>query len=98
MKTNVDAQIYCKKIVDYFDNNPDQLHTLIGDMDKKKFYSKIEKKVQENISSGDEYELNKKELADIIFELFTETHRDKQPKIEIDAKFIETNFGYFSLN
>jgi len=96
MKINIDVQIYYKKIIDFFENNPNQLHVLIGDMNKEVFYTKIKNKVQENFVSGYDYELTRKELADIIFELFKETN--KENKVEIESKFIKTSFGYFSLN
>ena len=96
MKINIDVQICYKKIIDFFENNPNQLHVLIGDMNKEVFYTKIKNKVQENFVSGYDYELTRKELADIIFELFKETN--KENKVEIESKFIKTSFGYFSLN
>jgi len=96
MKINIDVQIYYKKIIDFFENIPNQLHVLIGDMNKEVFYTKIKNKVQENFVSGYDYELTRKELADIIFELFKETN--KENKVEIESKFIKTSFGYFSLN
>ena len=65
-------------------------------MNKEVFYTKIKNKVQENFVSGYDYELTRKELADIIFELFKETN--KENKVEIESKFIKTSFGYFSLN
>ena len=95
---NIDAQIYYKKIVDFFENNPSQLHTLIGDKDKNLFYLKIKNKIQENSTKSSEFELSKTEMANLIFELFQETKPKPIKKIEIDAKLVETNFGYFSLN
>jgi len=96
MKINIDVQICYKKIIDFCENNQNQLHVLIGDMNKEVFYTKIKNKVQENFVSGYDYELTRKELADIIFELFKETN--KENKVEIESKFIKTSFGYFSLN
>lgn len=98
MKMNVDVQIYYKKIIDFFENNPNQLHVLIGDMSKEIFYTKIKSKVQENFLNGSDYELSKKELASIVFELFQETNYKPETKIEIEAKFVQTKYGIFSLN
>jgi hypothetical protein len=44
------------------------------------------------------YHTSKKELADIVFELFQETNRKPETKIEIEAKFVQTKYGIFSLN
>jgi hypothetical protein len=98
MKMNVDVQIYYKKIIDFFENNPNQLQVLIGDMNKEIFYTKIKSKVQENFLKGSDYELSKKELVDIVFELFQETNHKLETKIEIEAKFVQTKYGIFSLN
>ena len=67
-------------------------------MNKEIFYTKIKSKVQENFLKGSDYELSKKELASIVFELFQETNRKPETKIEIEAKFVQTKYGIFSLN
>jgi len=95
---NIDVHIYYKKIIDFFEKNPNQLHVLIGDMSKEIFYTKIKSKVQENFLKGSDYELSKKELVDIVFELFQETNHKLETKIEIEAKFVQTKYGIFSLN
>jgi len=95
---NIDGQIYFKKVVDYFENNPKHLYSLIGEMNKDLFYLKIKNRIQENCMKSSEFELSKKELAGLVFELFQETKPKPKKKVQIDAKFVETNFGNFSLN
>jgi len=93
---NVDAEIYLKQIFHFFDVNPDQLNILIGEMSKDKFYDKIKVKVYEHADKGDELELTRKEMVDLIFELFNETH-----KTDVKVKkspFMETGFGLIGLN
>jgi hypothetical protein len=93
---NVDAEIYLKQIFHFFDVNPDQLKILIGEMSKDKFFDKIKVKVYEHADKGDELELTRKEMVDLIFELFNETQilgvRVKK------TPFMETKFGLVGLN
>jgi len=93
---NVDAEIYLKQIFHFFDVNPDQLKILIVEMSKDKFYDKSKVKVYEPADKCDEIELTRKEMVDLIFDLFNETH-----KTDVKVKkspFMETGFGLIGLN
>jgi hypothetical protein len=96
MSMNVDAEIYIKQIFHFFNSNPDQLKILIGEMSKDKFFDKIKVKVYEHAEKGDELELTRKEMVDLIFELFNETHK-KGVKVK-KSPFMETQFGLVGLN
>jgi len=39
----IDVEIYVKKLIDFFENNPNDLMNLIGDKNKKLFYDEIRK-------------------------------------------------------
>lgn len=93
---NVDVEIYLKQIFHFFNTNPDQLRILIGEMSKDKFFDKISVKVYEHADKGDELELTKKEMVDLIFDLFTETHK-KDDEIKKDP-FMKTGYGMLCLN
>ena len=93
---NVDVEIYLKQIFHFFDVNPDQLKILIGEMSKDKFYDKIKVKVYEHADKGDELELTRKEMVDLIFELVNETNK-KEIKVK-KSPFMETQFGIVGLN
>ena len=63
---------------------------------KDKFFDKIKVKVYEHADKGNELELTRKEMVDLIFELFNETH-----KTDVKVKkspFMETQFGLVGLN
>jgi hypothetical protein len=93
MFMNVDVEIYLKQIFHFFDVNPDQLKTLIGEMKKDKFYEKIKVKVYEHSVKGDELELTRQEMLDLIIELYIETQ-----SIGVKVKkspFMKTGFGLF---
>jgi len=52
--------------------------------------------VYEHADKGDELELTRKEMVDLIFELFNETNK-KEIKVK-KSPFIETQFGIVGLN
>ena len=97
---NVDAEIYLKNLIGFFETNPDQLKTLIGELDKDMFFSKVREKVYSNIQEDrDEFILTKKEMIDIIKDLYNESSKlTKEISFEIEAQFMKTEFGLFSLN
>lgn len=98
---NVDAEIYLKNLIGFFETNPDQLKTLIGELDKDMFFSKVREKVYSNNiqEDRDEFILTKKEMIDIIKDLFEESlPLTEEQSYEIEAQFMKTEFGLFSLN
>jgi hypothetical protein len=97
---NVDAEIYLKNLIGFFETNPDQLKNLIGELDKDKFFSKVRDKVYSNIKEDkEEFILTRKEMIDIIKDLFDEnTPLTEEQSFEMEAQFMKTEFGLFSLN
>ena len=97
---NVDAEIYLKNLIGFFETNPDQLKNLIGEWDKDKFFSKVRDKVYSNIKEDkEEFILTRKEMIDIIKDLFDEnTPLTEEQSFEMEAQFMKTEFGLFSLN
>lgn len=94
---NVDAEIYLKQLFSFFETNPDQLVILIGDMSKDKFFDKIRNKVYEHVDQGEtDLELTRKEMVDVIAELFNETKVEKPNQEE--SLFMKTQFGLIGLN
>lgn len=94
---NVDAEIYLKQLFSFFNTNPDQLVILIGDMSKDNFFDKIRKKVYEHVDKGEnDMELTRREMIDVIKELYDETKLVK-PNQE-KTLFMKTEFGTFGLN
>lgn len=63
---NVDVQIYLSNFKSFFNNNPNDLISLIGNNDKDKFFELVESAVMENYDKGDDLELTKKQLIDIM--------------------------------
>lgn len=96
---NVDAEIYLKQLFGFFDGNPEALKSLIGELSKEKFYEKIRSAVYKKVDSEDDMVLSKKQMVDLIKDLWDEEQGPLQDdKVEIIDTFLKTNYGFFSLN
>lgn len=96
---NVDAEIYLKQLFGFFDGNPDALKSLIGELSKEKFYQRIRDVVYTKVGTEDELVLSKKQMIDIIKDLWDEEQGPlEEMNFEIIDTFFKTDFGFFSLN
>jgi thioredoxin-related protein len=90
---NVDIEIYFRNILNFFETHPDQLVTLIGSIDKEKFYDKIRNVAQQNFEKSQEPELTRKQMVDLVWELHVEETKKLKRK-----PFITTEYGTICLN
>ena len=74
---NVDVQIYLSNFKSFFNNNPNDLINLIGDGDKDKFFEMVQESVIENNEKGEDLELTKKQLIDIMLILTKDRVEEK---------------------
>lgn len=74
---NVDVQIYLSNFKSFFNNNPNDLINLIGDGDKDMFFELVEGAVIENYDKGEDLELTKKQLIDIMLILTKDRVEEK---------------------
>ena len=74
---NVDVQIYLSNFKLFFNNNPNDLINLIGDGDKDKFFEMVQESVVENHEKGEDLELTKKQLIDIMLILTKDRAEEK---------------------
>ena len=74
---NVDVQIYLSNFKSFFKNNPNDLINLIGDGDKDKFFELVQESVIENYEKGEDLELTKKQLIDIMLILTKDRVEEK---------------------
>ena len=74
---NVDVQIYLSNFKSFFNNNPNDLINLIGDGDKDKFFELVQESVIENYEKGEDLELTKKQLIDIMLILTKDRVEEK---------------------
>ena len=90
---NVDIEIYFRNIFNFFETHPDQLVTLIGSIDKDKFYNKIKQVAQDNFEILQEPELTRKQMVDLVWELHIEQTKEMKRR-----PFIKTEYGTICLN
>lgn len=90
---NVDVEIYFRNILNFFETHPDQLHTLIGSINKDKFYDKVRVVAEENFAKLNEPELTRKQMVDLVWQLHIEDVKEIKRK-----PFVETKFGTYCLN
>lgn len=92
--SSIDVKIYLNNFISFFEKNPESLQKLIGDIDKKLFFLKVEEKCLENLKNNEDVSLTNKQLENIIVNLW----RSNSTVSNFDGKFVKTQFGYFSLN
>ena len=93
---NVDVEIYINQFISFFENNPNDLILLIGEMDKDIFYDKVKERCYKNLDSGEEISVTRQQLIDIVLDIKSGGKPTKL--IDIDKVFKKTNYGYFCLN
>lgn len=93
----VDVEIYISQFITFFDNNPNDLIELIGDVLKDDFYDKVKQQSLENYDNGEDVSLTQKQIILIVVSL--KQSQNKEFDIDkIKSVFVQTPFGQFSLN
>lgn len=92
--SNLDVEIYMTNFKKYFENNPDQLTQLIGNIKKEKFFDGVRKIVEENSTQEDKaLEPTRKQLIGLLLDLNGVT-----TNIEKVLPFMEHHMGLICLN
>ena len=94
---NIDVEIYVSQLISFFETNPNDLITLIGESVKEKFFDKIRKQCYKNAEDGDEISLTQNQIIDIVVELKTE-ELSHGGTIIIHDVFEQNKVGIFCLN
>jgi hypothetical protein len=58
---NVDVEIYINQFITFFNNNPNDLLELIGDVLKDDFYDRVKQQSLDNIENGEDVSLTQKQ-------------------------------------
>mgnify|MGYP006270777333 CR=1 FL=1 len=94
---NIDVEIYINQFITFFNNNPNDLLQLIGDVLKEDFYEKVKEQSLENYNNGEDVSLTQKQIISIVVQL----KQSQNQEVDIDAinsVFLKTPFGEISLN
>jgi hypothetical protein len=81
-------------LISFFEKNPNDLITLIGDLQKDEFYSKLREECEKNLKEGKDIVLSKEQIVNIVVEL-------KIPDMKynnLDKIIQKTKFGDIILN
>lgn len=94
---NVDLEIYISQLINFFENNPNDLIDLIGTLQKDEFYKKLRERCEKNIKDGVDLILTREQIVNIVVEL--KIPDIKQQKHQNLEKIIQkTKFGDIILN
>jgi hypothetical protein len=94
---NVDIEIYISNLITFFENNPNDLMVLIGDLQKDNFYKKLRKRCEKNFEEGKDIILSKDQIVSIVVDLkIPEITKQKQKYL--DKIVQKTSFGDIILN
>jgi len=97
--SNIDVEIYLSQLKSFFENNPNDLIELIGDIQKNEFYEKLRHQSYQNLEKGDDFVITKKQMVDIVVELKIPELQDKlKPKQVVEGFIQKTKFGNIILN
>jgi hypothetical protein len=92
---NVDIDIYISQVVKFFEKNPNELFILIGNLDKGVFFERIKHKATENHINGEDVNLTRAQMIDIVVNMHKENDiLEEKPK----TIFLSTKYGEICLN
>jgi hypothetical protein len=87
---NFDVDVYVSQVIRFFETNPNELKLLIGGLNKDTFFSKVKEMSLKNSQNGDDPQLTRQQMIDIVLEM--------NKKFEIRDGFMITTFGEICLN
>jgi hypothetical protein len=94
---NVDVEIYINQFKTFFNNNPNDLIQLIGDVLKDDFYDRVKQQSLDNVENGEDVSLTQKQIISIVVEL-KKSQNDEVDMDKIKSIIYHTEFAHFSLN
>jgi hypothetical protein len=96
---NIDCEIYIKQVITFFENNPNDLMDLIGQVQKNEFYEKIRERCEKNVDEDKDYVLTRQQMIDIVLELKAPGLLEAvNPKQEVEGFVQKTKWGEIILN
>lgn len=94
---NVDVEIYMNQLINFFENNPNDLMDLIGSLQKEDFYIKLRKQAEKNLKEGNDIVLTRDQILNIVIELKVPEIIDVKPN-DLEKIIQKTKFGDIILN
>lgn len=96
---NLEVDLYITQFRGFFDKNPNELMSLIGDVLAEDFFKRVEEQCYKNLEQGNEVSVTRQQLIDIIVDLKSdESEFEKDLNKSIKKVFEHTKFGDICLN
>jgi hypothetical protein len=96
---NIDVELYISQLVSFFENNPNDLIELIGNLQKDEFYKKLKEQSLNNLSKGEDHVLTRNQIINIVVELkIPELFSQENPKQVVEGFIEKTKWGDIILN
>lgn len=96
---NIDCEIYVSQLISFFENNPNDLMLLIGDLQKEDFYEKLKYQCYKNVEKGDDHVISKQQIVDIIIQLkIPQLIEETNPEKIVKGIVQKTKWGEIILN
>jgi hypothetical protein len=93
----IEVDIYMNQLVSFFEKNPNDLISLIGELQKDDFFKKVKETCTKNFKENGEVIPTQKQLIDIVVELKQGPVSTYEIK-SINQAFQKTKFGILCLN
>ena len=95
---NIECEIYISQLKTFFENNPNDLLELIGDVQKDKFYDMLRVQCEENSKKGDHI-ITRDQIIDIVLKLKMPDIVDvEESKETVESYVMRTKWGEIILN
>lgn len=96
---NIDCEIYVKQMITFFNNNPNDLMDLIGEVQKLEFYDKLRERCEKNVDEGLDHVLTRQQMIEIVLELkVPELVKTPKPQSVVEGFIQKTKWGEIILN
>ena len=96
---NVDCEIYIKQVISFFENNPNDLMDLIGEVQRNDFYQKLRERCEKNVDDGEDYVLTRTQMINIVLELKApELIKPQNIESVVEGFVMKTKWGEIILN
>jgi hypothetical protein len=96
--SSIDIDIYMNQLINFFENNPNDLMDLIGELDKDEFYILLKEQATLNYDKGEDITLTQHQIIEVVVKLKKRDITNEKLVIIINKVFQSTNYGLIGLN
>ena len=95
--SKIDVEIYVSQMIRFFESNPKDLFTLIGNLNKEIFYERIKHLSDKNYTDNGDAALTKTQMVEIVVDMYKEVNPPVEEK-NTNNIFLDTKYGQICLN